>query len=65
MFVVWLSWGAWSCSVTCGRGTESRSRRCISGNTCRGSSRETSECLRETCPSMLINSRHDTFTKNT
>ena len=50
-FVAWSSWGLWSCSVTCGRETESRSRRCTSGNTCTGSSRETRECVNEACSS--------------
>ena len=54
-FVVWSSWGPWSCSVTCGRGTESRTRRCTSGNTCIGSPQGTRECVKEECSSKSAN----------
>ena len=56
IFVVWSSWEHWSCSVTCGNGTESRTRRCTSGDTCRGSPRETRQCVKEECPSKNTNS---------
>ena len=54
IFIVWSSWDSWSCSVTCGRGTESRTRRCTLGNNCRGSPTETRECLKEACSSKKI-----------
>ena len=50
MFVAWSSWGSWTCSVTCGRGAEIRSRRCMFGNTCRGNSDERRTCNKQTCP---------------
>ena len=49
-FVVWSTWDHWSCSVTCGRGTETRKRRCMSGNDCRGNSEESRACNKQTCP---------------
>ena len=58
-FVAWLSWEPWQpCSVTCGKGTESRTRRCSTGNPCRGSPRETRECVKESCPSKYIKSMY-------
>ena len=51
----WLSWEPWQpCSVTCGTGTESRTRRCTSGKACRGSARESRECVHESCPSKVV-----------
>ena len=51
----WLSWEPWQpCSVTCGKGTESRTRRCTSGNACRGSPRGSRECVQESCPSKIV-----------
>ncbi|XP_063405839.1 properdin-like [Mytilus trossulus] len=52
-------WGSWSnqtCSVTCGKGIQSRNRSCDSpvpsadGATCNGSSVDTSGCNLEDCP---------------
>ncbi|VDI21042.1 Hypothetical predicted protein [Mytilus galloprovincialis] len=52
-------WGLWSnptCSVTCGNGIQSRNRSCDSpvpsagGETCNGSSVETSDCSSRDCP---------------
>ncbi|XP_076084376.1 coadhesin-like [Mytilus galloprovincialis] len=52
-------WGLWSnptCSVTCGNGIQSRNRSCdspvpsASGETCNGSSVETSDCSSRDCP---------------
>ena len=58
-FVAWLSWEPWQpCSVTCGKGTESRTRRCTTGNACIGSHRETRECVQEACPSKTTKSMH-------
>ena len=55
VFVVWLSWEPWHpCSVTCGKGTESRTRKCSTLKACRGSPRETRECVKESCPSKNI-----------
>ena len=39
----WLEWTAWSyCSVTCGPGTEFRTRKCF--GTCPGDSEEIRQC---------------------
>ena len=47
----WTSYGTWStCSVSCGNGTQSRSRSCTNpppsggGKDCVGSATETKEC---------------------
>ena len=44
----WSEWSAWSCSVTCGSGTQRRTRRCNGGN-CFGPSEQTEPCRREDC----------------
>ena len=59
--VVWSSWNFWSCSVTCGRGTESRTRRCSLGNNCIGSPRETRICVKEACSSKNETEKLDDF----
>jgi hypothetical protein len=48
---VWSGWAAWSyCSLTCGRGTRTRSRRCDSpppengGRDCQGEATQSKEC---------------------
>ncbi|XP_019632279.1 PREDICTED: coadhesin-like, partial [Branchiostoma belcheri] len=53
----WSSWGGWSsCSVTCGSGSQSRSRTCTNpapafgGANCAGQSRETRQCNAGSCP---------------
>ncbi|XP_071142427.1 SCO-spondin-like isoform X3 [Mytilus edulis] len=52
-------WGSWSnpiCSVTCGNGIQSRNRACdnpvpsVDGQTCNGSSVDTSDCSLNDCP---------------
>ncbi|XP_025103049.1 A disintegrin and metalloproteinase with thrombospondin motifs adt-1-like isoform X4 [Pomacea canaliculata] len=46
----WGSWGSWTCSVTCGRGTESRTRTCTPpGATCAGDASQAQECQRPEC----------------
>uniref|UniRef100_A0A8B9LLU8 SCO-spondin n=1 Tax=Astyanax mexicanus TaxID=7994 RepID=A0A8B9LLU8_ASTMX len=52
----WTPWSMWSdCSVTCGRGTQIRSRACINppprnnGTHCSGPERETNECQAAPC----------------
>ncbi|XP_078384720.1 thrombospondin-1-like [Oculina patagonica] len=54
---VWSSWGPWSkCSVTCGRGYETRRRTCtnylprITGRGCQGLSTDIQPCYRNSCP---------------
>lgn len=53
----WSNWGAWSsCTVTCGRGTQTRMRTCtnpppaIGGADCRGISSQTQSCNTNGCP---------------
>ncbi|KAI8487892.1 hypothetical protein Bbelb_343400 [Branchiostoma belcheri] len=53
----WSSWGEWSsCSVTCGYGSQSRSRTCTNpapaygGADCAGSAQETRQCNAGSCP---------------
>ncbi|XP_013383271.1 uncharacterized protein LOC106153735 isoform X14 [Lingula anatina] len=53
----WGSWTPWSsCSVTCGGGTQTRSRQCDNpapsngGNTCFGSGSESQQCNTQGCP---------------
>ena len=53
-FVVWSTWGPWSCSVTCGEGTETRNRRCMPGSDCRLTSEERRSCNKQTCPGKTL-----------
>ncbi len=49
----WAEWGAYGkCSVTCGRGTRTRSRVCRGGGTgpCQGPATEETFCERASCP---------------
>ena len=52
----WGSWEAWQCSVTCGTGTDTRTRNCDNpapsngGNNCVGSSTESTSCTEPDCP---------------
>ena len=55
----WAGWAAWSgCSVSCGGGKRSRTKRCTNpapaygGKTCGGSGREEQTCSTNNCPSM-------------
>lgn len=52
----WTPWSVWSdCSVTCGRGTQVRTRACIdppprnNGSQCGGPEQETQDCLPAPC----------------
>ncbi|XP_076470391.1 brain-specific serine protease 4-like isoform X2 [Babylonia areolata] len=54
---MWGGWGGWtSCSVTCGQGTRSRTRRCDSpppsggGQYCAGYAVQQTQCQTATCP---------------
>lgn len=54
----WALWGSWtSCSVTCGSGTQSRTRTCTDpapangGSTCSGNSTASQACNTQNCPS--------------
>ena len=53
----WGSWASWgSCSVTCGGGTQSRSRNCDNpaasngGAACSGSGSDSTSCNSQACP---------------
>ncbi|XP_076093215.1 endoprotease bli-4-like [Mytilus galloprovincialis] len=49
----WTNWNQWSrCSVTCGRGYRSRSRRCHSGH-CSGERSETRRCNNQECQTQV------------
>ena len=57
----WADWSAWtSCSLTCGRGEQSRSRTCSAphpahgGLVCPGDSTEAQSCITASCPSVTI-----------
>ena len=52
--VGWSLWGSWTCSVTCGLGTESRHIRCIYGSSCGGNSEERKACNKQICPGELF-----------
>ncbi|XP_058951792.2 A disintegrin and metalloproteinase with thrombospondin motifs adt-1 isoform X1 [Pocillopora verrucosa] len=54
---VWSAWGHWrACSVTCGTGTQFRSRYCnkprpaYGGKYCSGPSKQTKKCIKNPCP---------------
>ena len=57
----WTSWGSYgSCTVTCGGGSQSRSRSCTNpaplygGASCAGSSSSSQACNTHNCPSKSI-----------
>ncbi|XP_025102147.1 uncharacterized protein LOC112568849 [Pomacea canaliculata] len=46
----WGSWSSWTCSVTCGTGTMSRTRTCTPPSaTCSGDASDKQECQRPAC----------------
>merc|ERR1712048_426963 len=50
----WTPWGEWSeCSVTCGSGTQSRSRTCPVKDACPGLPSETKGCEKDACDSVV------------
>ena len=54
----WYDWGEWGpCSVTCGGGTQERTRNCETpqhgGNDCEGENNESQICGEINCPGML------------
>ena len=58
----WSDWGEYSdCTVTCGAGSQTRSRDCNSpppvngGSSCMGDASETRDCDESTCPGMSCN----------
>ena len=56
MLADWNEWSPWSfCSATCGDGTITRSRSCVSGNDreCVGEPTEQSSCNLTKCPSNI------------
>jgi hypothetical protein len=60
----WTTWGPYgSCSVTCGGGTQVRSRSCtnpapsILGEDCAGPSNSSRECNTQNCPSKKLSSQ--------
>ena len=50
LFVVWLSWSVWTCSVTCGQGTKKNHRMCLFGRNCDGNTEERRFCNQVACP---------------
>ena len=48
----WSEWINSSCSVTCGSGTRTRTRRCLYGR-CVGRNNENVPCYLRRCPSMI------------
>ena len=50
---IWQGWSTWSCSVTCGTGTEMRMRNCSVGNNCQGTNLQRRRCDRISCDSKL------------
>nr|CAB3250296.1 A disintegrin and metalloproteinase with thrombospondin motifs gon-1 [Phallusia mammillata] len=51
----WSSWRDWgSCSVTCGSGSQTRTRTCSAGSgpSCPGSSSDRKTCTRSACPTL-------------
>ncbi len=62
----WGAWGSWStCSITCGPGTQTRSRLCNNpppsngGATCPGSGTESATCNLQSCPSGKANNYYN------
>lgn len=58
----WGAWTSWnSCSLTCGGGTQTRSRSCSNpapqygGLSCTGSTTSTQNCNTQNCPSKILN----------
>ena len=54
---VWLEWADWdSCSVTCGGGSQNRTRACLGpfhgGSECPGSEHDQQDCNTHSCPGM-------------
>lgn len=56
LIVGWSHWTAWSCSVTCGNGTESRTRKCLDAPAmvCVGDPEDQRDCQKPECPSNLL-----------
>ena len=48
--LAWSSWESWTCSVTCGPGTEMRHRTCRYGYDCVGNADESRPCFKQNCP---------------
>ena len=54
----WADWGSWeTCSLTCGTGSQNRTRTCTNptpdhgGNPCTGDASESQDCNTNPCPS--------------
>ena len=56
LIVGWSHWTAWSCNVTCGNGTETRTRKCLDAPsmTCAGVAEQQRDCQKPECPSNLF-----------
>ena len=57
---MWADWEAWSsCTVTCGGGTQDRSRTCTNpapaegGSNCVGEAADQQSCSTDPCPGLL------------
>ena len=68
----WGEWGTWSsCSVTCGEGTQTRTRECNNpvpangGSDCGGDSSENRSCTEESCPTTTTTTTSTTTTTTT